>query len=455
MTTPDQRAALRAETSAGEPCPICGGVGFIRLKVPVGHPLFGKAVPCRCKRQEMAERRLERLRRTSNLRFLSHMTFEAFRTTDSGSPMIAVALQEALNTAREFAENPKGWLVFTGSYGSGKTHLAAAIANYRLEQGLPVLFIVTPDLLDYLRASYAPNSPSSYNERFEQVRTIELLVLDDLGTQNATPWAAEKLYQLLNYRYNAGLPTVITTNQSIEAMDPRLSSRLRHEGLVTMVPMYQPDYRARTEAEGISRKLETFGSLNLYEAMTFETFSDRKDEIEPAQSAALRRTAAFLEGYAEHPTNWVLLRGGYHVGKTHLAAAVANKVTRNGLTALFVVVPDLLDHLRATFQPGTAISYDERFNEVRRTMLLVLDDLGSQSATPWAQEKLFQILNYRYVTGLATVITITTDGWERLDERLRSRLLDSDRCTIIDVNVPSYRGKVEAKTPRRSTRRRI
>jgi len=121
-----------------------------------------------------------------------------------------------------------------------------------------------------------------------------------------------------------------------------------------------------------------------------------------------------------------------------------------------VVVPDLLDHLRATFQPGSAVSYDQRFNEVRRTKLLVLDDLGSQSATPWAQEKLFQILNYRYVTGLATVITVSSDGWERVDERLRSRLLDMDRCTIIDVDVPSYRGKAKgAKTPRRSTRRRM
>jgi len=146
---------------------------------------------------------------------------------------------------------------------------------------------------------------------------------------------------------------VITTNQSIEGMDPRLSSRLRHEGLVKMVPMYQPDYRARTDAEGISRKLETFGSLNAYEGMTFKQFSDRRGEVEPAQSAALRKTAALLEDYAEHPMNWVLLRGGYGVGKTHLAAAVANKVTRNGMTALFVVVPDLLDHLRATFSPDS------------------------------------------------------------------------------------------------------
>ena len=85
-----------------------------------------------------------------------------------------------------------------------------------------------------------------------------------------------------------------------------------------------------------------------------------------------------------------LLRGAYGVGKTHLAAAVANRIASSGLSVLFVVVSDLLDHLRATYQPNSPVSYDQRFNEVRRARLLVLDDLGAQNATPWAEEKLFR-----------------------------------------------------------------
>jgi len=419
----------------------------VRLKVPVGHPLFGKAVPCICKRREIREKRLAQLRKASNLQHLRHMTFETFQVGEDVSTEVAFSLRDALNTAREFAADPQGWLLFMGPYGCGKTHLAAAIANYRVEHGQPVLFVVVPDLLDYLRASYAPTSPVSYDERFEQVRDIELLILDDLGTQNATPWAVEKLYQLLNYRYNAGLPTVITTNQTFADMDPRLASRLRDQNLVRTVPIYATDFR-------VQGKDETFGSLGLYSGMTFGTFSDRRGELEPAQVRHLRRVVKTVKEYAEHPVNWLLLRGGYGVGKTHLAASVANKVAHSGMRVLFVVAADLLDHLRATFQPGSPVSYDQRFNEVRRAWLLVLDDLGVKNVTPWAQEKLFQILNYRYVARLPTIITVATADWELLDERLRSRLLDTSVCTLVDIDVPSYRGAL-SKKPRRSTRQRL
>ena len=406
----------------------------MRLNVPVNHPQFGKAIPCSCKRQEIREKRLARLRQASNLQHLDQMTFDTFSTDASGVSEIAESLRDALNTAREFAERPVGWLVFTGTYGCGKTHLAAAIANSRVEQRLPVLFVVVPDLLDYLRAAYAPDSPATYDERFDQVRNIELLILDDLGTQNATPWAAEKLYQILNYRYNAELPTVITMNQSLEDLDPRLASRLRDQNLVHIIPIYASDYR-------VQGRNEAFGSLSLYQRFTLAEFSERRNDLDAEHSAALRSALRTVRAYAEEPRNWLMLSGPHGVGKTHLAAAVANQVAHSGRSVMFVVVADLLDHLRATFQPGSSVSYDQRFNEVRRAWLLVLDDLGTESATPWAQEKLFQILNHRYVAGLATVITISGDDWDRLEPRLKSRLLDVAICTTVDLNVSSYRGQ--------------
>lgn len=461
MTSPE-RPPDRPATPEAEPCPICGGVGYVRLKVPVGHPMFGKAVPCRCKRAEIRERRLGRLLTLGHLESYSAMTFESFQTEPGTAAQAAVALTEELrfdlNAALEYAENPEGWLVFTGSYGTGKTHLAAAIANYRVQRGFPVLFVSVPDLLDHLRASYGPESPVSYDEHFEQVRTIDLLVLDDLGTQNTTPWAAEKLYQLLNYRYAARLATVITTNQLVEDMDPRLGSRLRDHKVVTVLQMHGPDFRARA-GEVVGRDAGALDGFRPNAELTFELFSDRRGEIDPPQSAELRKIRRILEAYAnaEFPIDWILLRGATGVGKTHLAAAVANRVISRGMPAVFVRAPDLLDHLRATFQPGSSVSYDQRFRDVRRARLLVLDDLGAQSATPWAEEKLFQILDHRYVSHLPTVVTMTDAGWSQLNERLQSRFLDTTRCMIIDVNVPSYRGQSSepAKPPRRSTRRRF
>jgi DNA replication protein DnaC len=375
------------------------------------------------------------------------MTFDTFNVQGPEASEIALSLHDALDTAREFAAHPNGWLVFTGPYGCGKTHLAAAIANERIERNQFSLFVVVPDLLDYLRAAYAPTSPVTYDERFEQVRNVELLILDDLGTQNTTPWAAEKLYQLLNYRYNASLPTVITTNQFLTDMDPRLASRLKDQSTVRIIPIYATDHR-------VTGKDATFGSVDAYSALTLDTFSDRRGDLEPRLVTRIRQVAQTAQAYAEAPHNWLLFRGPYGVGKTHLAAAIANKIAGSGRTVMFVVVSDLLDHLRATFQPGSAVSYDQRFNEVRRAMLLVLDDLGVQNSTSWAKEKLFQVLNHRYVAGLPTVLTVASSDWDGLDERLKSRLQDASVCTILDIEVPSFRGGAESRAPRRSTRRR-
>jgi DNA replication protein DnaC len=110
--------------------------------------------------------------------------------------------------------------------------------------------VVVPDLLDHLRATYAPNSPVSLDQRFEEIRSARLLILDDLGTQSATPWAREKIYQLFNYRYNAELPTVITTANVPGEMDPRLQSRLSDGRLCKIVIMNAPSYTGGVKNQG-------------------------------------------------------------------------------------------------------------------------------------------------------------------------------------------------------------
>jgi DNA replication protein DnaC len=212
-------------------CPYCGGAGYLRLDVPVGHPSFGQPVPCKCKERELEERhRLEEERRLLELdRFFSLKPFSE-KTFATFNPN-AMGASEAYNAARKFAEDPDGaqnrWLVLMGAPGTGKTHLAAAIANHRLSVGSSVFFAVVPDLLDHLRSAFAPSSEVPYNEMFETIREVELLVLDDLGAQNSTAWATEKLFQLINHRYNYRMPTVITTNvQAFQRLDERIASRL-------------------------------------------------------------------------------------------------------------------------------------------------------------------------------------------------------------------------------------
>lgn len=411
--------------------------------VPIGHPDFGRAVPCRCKEEEIRQRRLARLRTASNLDALQHMTFETFRPEGIGlSEERRRNLYSAYEAARRFAEQPEGWLLLMGGYGCGKTHLAAAIANERLARGDTVLFIAVPDLLDYLRATFSPTSDVGYDEQFEAIRQAPLLILDDLGAQASTPWAQEKLYQLFNYRYNARLPTVITTNQRLDEIEIRVRSRLSDPTLVQIVPILAPDFRR----SGVDQFQSELSSLNLHSHQTFETFELRAQELTAAEYENLQRAVALAEAYAESPKGWLVLLGTFGCGKTHLAAAIANRQIALGRdTPMFVVVPDLLDHLRAAFSPTSLVSYDKRFDEVRTTPLLILDDLGTESATPWAREKLFQLLNYRYVAQLPTVIT-SSDPIDKIEPRLRTRMLDPTRCKVFVIEAPAYRGPLAPPT---------
>ena len=238
---PDHKASDSGKgKSEGESiCPQCLGAGWLRMDVPVNDPRFGKLYPCVCRTQATELRNLEELYRLSNLDAFQTKIFANF---DPEVPGVA----EAYRAAVEFATHPEGWLVLLGGYGCGKTHLAAAIANYVVQDHrMQVYFAVAPDLLHHLRAAYAPTSEVTYDERFEQIRSVYLLIIDDLGAEQSTPWAVEKLYQIFNYRYNNRLPTVVTSNCDLDALDPRIRSRLCDPDLCRHVFMTAGDYRMR------------------------------------------------------------------------------------------------------------------------------------------------------------------------------------------------------------------
>lgn len=438
-------------SQVGDPaCPICRGLGYIRQDVPVGHPNFGKVFPCTCRMEEILSTRENALRSLSNLDALERFTFDSFNPDGHGlSPERQRNLRHAYDVALTYARRPSGWLLMIGGYGSGKTHLAAAIANYVLARGTMPLFVTVPDLLDHLRAAFAPTTAQPYSERFEQVRNTPLLIMDDLGTENATPWALEKLFQLLNYRYMSQLPTVITTNHELDRIEPRLRSRLADPELVEMVTILAPDFRQG----GVERMASNLNTLPYYSDMLLDTFELRGDQLDPAGRENLKRALTLARSYAADPEGWVIFTGTYGCGKTHLAAAIANERVRLGHPALLVVVPDLLDYLRAAFNPQGTTSYDKRFDEVRRAPFLVLDDLGTESATPWAKEKLFQLINYRYVTRLPTVVT-TALSFKELDPKLSIRFSDVSRCTMFGIEVPPYLGGSTRSAPRHTRRRK-
>ena len=175
------------------------------------------------------------------------MTLQTFDTAGNAANTVErESLGHAFTAASTFSQAPEGWVVLAGAHGSGKTHLAVAVAGEQIKQGDPVLFAFVPDLLDHLRSTFSPNSAVEYDYLFEQVKSAPLLILDDLGAESSTPWAQEKLYQIVVHRHNSRLPTVITTYllmEDVEKAQPRLASRLKDATLVNWITVTAPDYR--------------------------------------------------------------------------------------------------------------------------------------------------------------------------------------------------------------------
>ncbi len=101
-------------------------------------------------------------------------------------------------------------LIITGRSGIGKTHLAAAIANKLIEKGNIVLIGRLTTLLDKIKETFT-NSAMSENELIELYSNIDMIIIDDLGTERVSKWALEKLYTIIENRNENRLPIIITT----------------------------------------------------------------------------------------------------------------------------------------------------------------------------------------------------------------------------------------------------
>lgn len=155
--------------------------------------------------------------------------FREKRLSDlSDSPVLQSTCLEYIDSWEE-KKKLWQWLYFSWLAGRGKTHTACAIVNELIERYLVTsMFVNLADIADRVRKTFDEDKKSDDSKLFDKLKTCELLVIDDLGTEKWSEWIEEKLFSIINFRYDNQLPMIITSNLKISDLkyNTRIISRI-------------------------------------------------------------------------------------------------------------------------------------------------------------------------------------------------------------------------------------
>src|SRR5246127_3816690 len=247
-----------------ENCTLCRGTGW--KLVPRADGAAGKvAVPCDCGMQERSVRVIERARIPKRY---EHCDFESYSTDVGSTQQQRQSLQQAKLSAQGFVRDYPGssekGVLFIGPSGVGKTHLAVAALKELIQRGHAGLFCDYRELLKEIQASYNPASESTEMRILEPIRTVEVLVLDDLGASKPSAWVLDIIGLVLNARYNERRVTILTTNYIDESPSTEPAPRLPNGQRVAVVKedslADRIGARMRSRLYEMCRTVEVFGA---------------------------------------------------------------------------------------------------------------------------------------------------------------------------------------------------
>ena len=190
---------------------------------------------CKCKMAEYEKEQLEiknRERQYDLERIINNSLMDnEFKQIIFKNWNSKLANPKMLHLAKKYAENFKMvkdkniGLVIYGTPGGGKTYACGCIANHLLSQGIPVICVGIGQLLQRIQRTFNSYGKEGAAEILRGLNNAELLILDDLGTEQETEWSVSMIYQIIDSRCRSGKPLIVTTNIPLKQIELRYEKR--------------------------------------------------------------------------------------------------------------------------------------------------------------------------------------------------------------------------------------
>ena len=206
-------------------CGICHQPKQRMQEFPENTGLIPIKVMCHCKCEEEQIRKNKEIEannakkaRINELKTYSLMdrryndaNFDKFEETDHNSQNLKIGLRY-VNNFEKMKESNQG-LIFWGAVGTGKSYMAACIANSLIEKEVPVVMTSFIRILDNIRGNF-----DGADNLIRKFRNAQLVIFDDFGAERSTDYALETIYNIIDDRYRNNLPVILTTNMTMKQM---------------------------------------------------------------------------------------------------------------------------------------------------------------------------------------------------------------------------------------------